>query len=725
MQVTDDHLHGVERALKDGWNWRKLERLAGPVVEVFQRARPGGRQPELVEFFESLVRRVVSESRGEPCAALGAILWNETRVRPMIAEPHPLLRPEMLAQLISDPKWPALAQDWYRRYGFPAPEQRMLIGYGRTRGYECLTLGKTRLVELLNEAAPARERARLDAAGSWTKVSQAVAHWLAHPPELSPRTLASIYVPPWLMQPAPQPRGQRFVSEAAVIEWAEQGRLVVITGVSGSGKSTLLRHLGTELLRRDELAIWLAPYDLPASVADLVVALAGKTGVSQTIIHTAVQEAIRTQRLVLLADAGETWPRNSVQRLLTLRARLDAGLIVAARERRAWAATTHEHLEVLWSRSQLRQVMARFGHTDLWPALAELLAHDRLPYRPWEFALAAQSALTEAGSPIGFLVAAFQAQLDAHRVPPKTLNLWQAEAWHAVIRRRRHWQPLHPTDQSRANLAVEARLMVKDGERYRFAHDLWRDFLAARYAARQPSAQEVVDDLIGLTDWPQILAWAIQSAWEDGQSAWAIEALQALFNALTQTWHQTACLQGAHVLKSLPAALAQHDTTRQIRHYIERTLIDQTLIDWQHDPEFLTREIVGEALAEALLAIAPLSPGAVEILWRTVYRQSSPSFKNALETALLREPGVARRILADPLDLPQTMLYDYVAQLGRAPGIQPEELIAHVERFFSPGADRFSAIVAGLVAQGTPAAASALVSYLAGLQGAEMAGGSK
>ena len=262
--------------------------------------------------------------------------------------------------------------------------------------------------------------------------------------------------------------------------------------------------------------------------------------------------------------------------------------------------------------------------------------------------------------------------------------------------------------------------MVKDGERYRFAHDLWRDFLAARYAARQPSAQEVVDDLIGLTDWPQILAWAIQSAWEDGHSAWAIEALQALFNALTQTWHQTACLQGAHVLKSLPAALAQHDTTRQIRQYIERTLIDQTLIDWQTDPEFLTREIVGEALAEALLAIAPLSTGAVEILWRTVYRQSSRSFKTALETALLREPGVARRILADPLDLPQTQLYDYVAQLGRAPGIQPEELIAHVQRFFPPGADRFSAIVAGLVAQGTPAAASALVSYLAGLRDAEV-----
>ena len=145
------------------------------------------------------------------------------------------------------------------------------------------------------------------------------------------------------------------------------------------------------------------------------------------------------------------------------------------------------------------------------------LAHDQLAPRPWEFALAAQSALTDADSPIGFLVAAFQAQLTAHAVPAKIINLWQAEAWHAVIQRRRHWQPLHPTDQSRANLAVEARIMVKDGEHYRFAHDLWRDFLAARYAARQPSAQEVVDDLIGLTDWPQILAWAIQSAWEDGR----------------------------------------------------------------------------------------------------------------------------------------------------------------------------------------------------------------
>ena len=106
MQVTDDHLHGVERALKDGWNRRKLERLAGPVVEMFERARPGGRQPELVEFFESLVR-VVSESGGNPCVALGAILWNETNVRPMITAPHPSLKREVLGR---EPQYIKLVQ---------------------------------------------------------------------------------------------------------------------------------------------------------------------------------------------------------------------------------------------------------------------------------------------------------------------------------------------------------------------------------------------------------------------------------------------------------------------------------------------------------------------------------------------------------------------------------------------------------------------------------------
>ena len=44
------------------------------------------------------------------------------------------------------------------------------------------------------------------------------------------------------------------------------------------------------------------------------------------------------------------------------------------------------------------------------------------------------------------------------------------------------------------------------------------------------------------------------------------------------------------------------------------------------------RTPTAQGQAEALLAIAPLSTGAVEIIWRTVYRQSSPSFKNALET---------------------------------------------------------------------------------------------
>ena len=48
--------------------------------------------------------------------------------------------------------------------------------------------------------------------------------------------------------------------------------------------------------------------------------------------------------------------------------------------------------------------------------------------------------------------------------------------------------------------------------------------------------------------------------------------------------------------------------------------------------------------------------------------------------------------------------------------MQPEELIAHVQRSFPPGAEQFMAVVAGLVAQGTPAAASALVSYLSELR---------
>lgn len=166
-------------------------------------------------------------------------------------------------------------------------------------------------------------------------------------------------------------------------------------------------------------------------------------------------------------------------------------------------------------------------------------------------------------------------------------------AWQLVVQRRTRWRPLNTAAEGQARQAVEARIMVTDDGQYRFAHDLWRDFLAAQYAVRQPAAQQVVDDLSGLPDWPQILAWAIQSAWEDGRGAWALEALQALFNALTQTWRQSACLQAAHVLKSLPDGLAQQDITQQVRHYIERALLDQTLADWQYDPEFVTQSIVG------------------------------------------------------------------------------------------------------------------------------------
>ena len=107
--------------------------------------------------------------------------------------------------------------------------------------------------------------------------------------------------------------------------------------------------------------------------------------------------------------------------------------------------------------------------------------------------------------------------------------------------------------------------MVKDHDGYRFAHDLWRDFLAARYAARQPAAREVVNDLIGLADWPQILAWAVQSAWDDGRPEWASEALQALADNLANTWHQSGWLQGAQVFAALPPQVGNLEVVQSIR----------------------------------------------------------------------------------------------------------------------------------------------------------------
>ena len=129
--------------------------------------------------------------------------------------------------------------------------------------------------------------------------------------------------------------------------------------------------------------------------------------------------------------------------------------------------------------------------------------------------------------------------------------------------------------------------MVKDHEGYRFAHDLWRDFLAARYAARQPSAREVVNNLVGLTDWPQILAWAVQSAWDDGRPEWATEALQVLAGVLESTWQQSGWLQGALVFAAQPSRFMEIEEVKSIRAVAERALIEQTLSSWLTDPAAL------------------------------------------------------------------------------------------------------------------------------------------
>jgi hypothetical protein len=261
--------------------------------------------------------------------------------------------------------------------------------------------------------------------------------------------------------------------------------------------------------------------------------------------------------------------------------------------------------------------------------------------------------------------------------------------------------------------------MVKDHDGYRFAHDLWRDFLAARYAARQPSAREVVNDLIGLADWPQVLAWAIQSVWDDGRPEWATEALQALTDNLANTWHQSGWLPGAQVFATLPPQVRNLEAVQSIRALAERALLKHTLNDCLADPEFTTHDIVGEALGAALLALSPLSAETVDMLWQRLFISRRHHWWDALTAALLREPQLARRVLQTPLDLPQEQGSHYIVALAGAPGIQPEEVIAHVRRYFPPGAEQFTVILDGLAAQGTPAAANALVSYLAELRDAE------
>lgn len=110
---------------------------------------------------------------------------------------------------------------------------------------------------------------------------------------------------------------------------------------------------------------------------------------------------------------------------VVLRATLDAGLIIATREARPWAALEQARVSLDWPRSRLRAVMARHGQTRLWPVLAALLDQQRLMGRPWEFAQAAQVSHLENPSALTMLAAALQAHGAAYDLAPKTRNsLW-------------------------------------------------------------------------------------------------------------------------------------------------------------------------------------------------------------------------------------------------------------------------------------------------------------
>ena len=97
-----------------------------------------------------------------------------------------------------------------------------------------------------------------------------------------------------------------------------------------------------------------------ASSEDLITRLIEQTGVNHAVTQPVLRAAGETKRLHLLIDGGGTWTQAQVRSLLALRARLDAGLIVAARQPQHWGEVGHD-LGSWWTRAPC---------TRSWPVVA-------------------------------------------------------------------------------------------------------------------------------------------------------------------------------------------------------------------------------------------------------------------------------------------------------------------------------------------------------------------
>lgn len=705
-----DSKDGVRRefpALYALWQ-SKLEIQAG-----YDMSWPEG----FLRFLKDLVCEVVGPRWNDPrqrMAARGAMLWYQTYFRSF-------LNPRVSMPDLSDLKgyWARAGgasewQQWCRIFGLPRTTENPFY-VGKSTAYEWMVAGRKLILEALRSAVQSQSDAYSHF--DFREYRQVLVRSLQDAdPDVNVESL-SVF-------PILQDTKGQVHSPGELVESLLNGRIVLVEGEAGTGKSTLLRYLTFQLLQKKQGVVLMDDHSVEVMDAEVVAReWTGTMAIGWESALKIARHSIKTHALTVVVDNGERWIRKSRRVLASQVRNQGLGLLIGSRQPNEWSRVANMTVRPVWVPASLRRLMVTHGNDALWHVLESLAAAGRLTPRPWEYALMAQFPTSSQTSPVELLDHVWEEQMDSLKADgksPQYLGRWRRGlerlAWQAVLDEQETLSL--PTENARrhADLGIRARLVVRryDGQ-YVFTHALLRDFLAAHHACTlEPEA--ALEAVAGLTDWEDVLAWAVEVALARSKQEWSLQLGMALARLMRTTALQTGWLQGAQVLGVLLKSpfVAEHPKIQEARHEAEATLLK---LSDHYAREWWMRDRLGESLGKALLYLAPWTESTVATIRRVVYDLLRSEMGTALGLVLLPAPQIAPGFLERMAEHPEKSNHLWWQILGtsRAPGITPAILLEAVGQVL-PGTEaaveRLQAGVGALCRMGSAEAAYALVNWL-------------
>lgn len=724
MAIKGEHLEKLIHILRfvPLASQARIQQQLPEIILVWQNAAPEHtrwqeRWPHgLINYLYDQATTTVTElwEGAQPRAAQGLLLWTEYRLLPLIDGNSPTPDLDDLPAF-----WERLGPDaqhqLQQRYALPVDSWDKL-NIPRTTAYRQMRDGCELLAQRLNPPKLPDKVTDRD----WQRYLTAQRAWLEQEPDGAP--WLPRYVPPQLREPQ---HPEKLLTPESVLDALFEQGIACIEGDAGWGKSLLLRYLGLRLLERRWAVVWL---DVPVDVATLSYALLAKRWCAQLALAGSTAEnialhALRQGRLAVLVDGGEQWGQQRQREALVSWVRYEKGLVLVTTRPRTRPWCTGAWIGALtWSPTRLRRILPREGHAHRHVQLAQWIHAGILAARPWEYALAAQLPHTaRIDSPLQLLETAFNQQwetlLDTQLTPQvagKQRRALEHQAWHNCI----HEQPLWNTPDSHIRNAtqsgIQARLVASvPPATFRFVHQLWQCYLAARYAVTlEPEA--VIAALIGVADWETVLQWTGLLALQNSNTDWVARLAAALTSQMRATPEESGWLVGGAVACGAWLRHPTFATTaagQQLRQDAEAGL-------WQAWRALSTLEALSyqgdHALAQALTALAPWSPATADRLWALA--ATIDVWSSAVNAALLAQPQIATawvNHLEQQTEIPQWAW----RAIGRSGQIPAPALIQQVEMHY-PGAaaatalQRVQAGVAALAHLGTAAAGRQLPRWL-------------